>query len=193
MKSSTWKCSGEDKLLLRHRISSHPVEQIITSAPLADFPEPPQITAKSVSLDEAARATLLDALACASDDETRVILNGAYLDVSEPTVVITPWQPMEGICMRVIRCTCRCLPPSLVPDHRFLSWSGFVKDGLWKLAVQPPTKEKGGLSPSGEPPLDVREQAGRGKHTPIGETSPTMSASSPAPSKISDQGAEAIS
>ena len=32
----------------------------------------------------------------------------------------------------------------LIPDHRFLSWSGFVKDGQWKLAVQPPTKDKGG-------------------------------------------------
>ena len=37
------------------------------------------------------------------------------------------------------------LPSSvLIPDHRFLSWSGFVKDGQWKLAVQPPTKDKGG-------------------------------------------------
>ena len=37
------------------------------------------------------------------------------------------------------------LPSSvLVPDHRFLSWSGFVKDGQWKLAVQAPTKDKGG-------------------------------------------------
>ena len=37
------------------------------------------------------------------------------------------------------------LPSSvLIPDHRFLAWSGFVKDGQWKLAVQPPTKDKGG-------------------------------------------------
>jgi hypothetical protein len=31
-----------------------------------------------------------------------------------------------------------------VPDHRFLSWSGFVKDGQWKLGLQAPTKEKSG-------------------------------------------------
>ena len=37
---------GEDKLLLRHRIGSHPVEQVITSVPVADFPQPPQITAE---------------------------------------------------------------------------------------------------------------------------------------------------
>ena len=29
---------SEDKLLLRHRIGSHPVEQVITTAPVTDFP-----------------------------------------------------------------------------------------------------------------------------------------------------------
>ncbi len=134
---------GEDKLLLRHRIGSHPVEQVITSAPVTDFPEPPPITAKPVSLDEAARATLLDALACASDDETRQILNGAYLDVSKPTghyAVAT-----DGRHLFSSNSLHLALPASvLIPDHRFLSWSGFVKDGQWKLSVQVPTKDKGG-------------------------------------------------
>ena len=134
---------SEDKLLLRHRIGSHPVEQVITSVPVADFPQPPQITAKSVSLDEAARGTLLDALACASDDETRVILNGAYLDVSKPGghyAVAT-----DGRHLFSSNSLHLALPSSvLIPDHRFISWSGFVKDGLWKVAVQPSTKDKGG-------------------------------------------------
>ena len=86
---------------------------------------------------------MLDALACASDDETRVILNGAYLDVSKPTghyAVAT-----DGRHLFSSNSLHLALPSSvLVPDHRFLSWSGFVKDGQWKLAVQPPTKEKGG-------------------------------------------------
>ena len=134
---------AEDQLLLRHRIGSHPVEQVITSAPLADFPAVPVITASSVSLDEAARATLLNALACASDDETRVILNGAYLDVSKPSghyAVAT-----DGRHLFASNSLHLALPSSvLVPDHRFLSWSGFVKDGQWKLSVQAPTKDKSG-------------------------------------------------
>ncbi len=134
---------GEDKLLLRHRIGSHPVEQVVISVPVTDFPEPPPITAKPVSLDEAARATLLDALACASDDETRVILNGAYLDVSKPTghyAVAT-----DGRHLFSSNSLHLALPSSvLIPDHRFLAWSGFVKDGQWKLSVQVPTKDKGG-------------------------------------------------
>ena len=134
---------GEDKLLLRHRIGSHPVEQVVTTTPVTDFPAVPPLTASSVSLDEAARATLLNALACASDDVTRVILNGAYLDVSKPTghyAVAT-----DGRHLFASNSLHLALPTSvLVPDHRFLSWNGFVKDGQWKLAVQAPTKDKGG-------------------------------------------------
>ena len=134
---------GDDNLLMRHRIAGHPVEQVITSAPVGDFPQPPQITASSINLDEAARGTLLEALACASDDETRVILNGAYLDVSKPTghyAVAT-----DGRHLFASNSLHLALPSSvLIPDHRFLSWGGFVKDGQWKLAVQPPSKDKGG-------------------------------------------------
>ena len=132
-----------DKLLLRHRIGSHPVEQVIDSAPVGDFPAEPLITAKPINLDEAARATLLNALACASDDETRVILNGAYLDVSKPTghyAVAT-----DGRHLFASNSLHLALPASvLIPDHRLLSWGGFVKDGQWKLSVQPSTKDKGG-------------------------------------------------
>ncbi len=134
---------ADDKLLLRHRIGSHPVEQVITSVPVGDFPAVPPVTASSISLDEAARGTLLNALACASGDETRVILNGAYLDVSKPSghyAVAT-----DGRHLFASNSLHLPLPSSvLVPDHRFLSWSGFVKDGQWKLAVQEPKKDKGG-------------------------------------------------
>ena len=118
---------GEDKLLLRHRIGSHPVEQVISSVHRSQTSRQhaaDHSQADAVNLDEAARATLLDALACASDDETRVILNGAYLDVSKPTghyAVAT-----DGRHLFSSNSLHLALPSSvLVPDHRFLSWSGF--------------------------------------------------------------------
>ena len=134
---------AEDKLLIRRHVDGHPIEQAVTVLPTSDFPAPPQITASSVSLDEAAQSTLLDALACASDDETRAILNGAYLDVSKPTghyAVAT-----DGRHLFASNSLHLALPSSvLIPDHRFIAWSGFVKDGQWKLAVQAPAKDKGG-------------------------------------------------
>jgi DNA polymerase III sliding clamp (beta) subunit (PCNA family) len=134
---------AEDRLVLRHRIGSHPVEQVIASLPASDFPEIPEITTPSISLDEAARSTLLNALDCASEDETRVILNGAYLDVSKPgchCVVAT-----DGRHLFASNSIHLPLASSvLIPDHRFLSWSGFVKDGQWKLSVQEATKSASG-------------------------------------------------
>ena len=51
---------------------------------------------------------------------------------------------MADICTQVIRCTCRCLPRSSCPITASFRGSGFAKDGQWKLAVQPATKDKGG-------------------------------------------------
>ena len=137
----------------------------------------------SVSLDEAARdATLLEALACASDDETRVILNGAYLDVSKPTghyAVAT-----DGRHLFASNSLHLALPSSvLIPDHRFLSWSGFVKGWTVEARRAAADEGEGRLPPSGKPPLDVCHQADRGKRIPTGVTSPTMCASSRAPSR----------
>ncbi len=134
---------ANDKVLIRYHLNNHPVEQVFTVPPAVDFPELPPITASPFSLEEAAKSTLLDTLACASDDETRVILNGAYLDVSKPGghyAVAT-----DGRHLYASNSLHLPLAASvLIPDHRFLSWGGFVRDGQWKLSVQPPTKDKGG-------------------------------------------------
>ena len=134
---------ADDKVLTRYHLNNHPVEQVLTVPPAADFPEMPPITASPVSLDEGAKGTLLDTLACASDDETRVILNGVYLDVSKPNghyAVAT-----DGRHLYASNSLHLPLASSvLIPDHRFLSWGGFVRDGQWKLSVQPPTKDKSG-------------------------------------------------
>ena len=134
---------AEDKVLTRYHLNNHPVEQAFTVPPAADFPELPPIKAAPIQLEETAKSTLLDTLACASDDETRVILNGAYLDVSKPNghyAVAT-----DGRHLYASNSLHLPLASSvLIPDHRFLSWGGFVRDGQWKLSVQPPTKEKGG-------------------------------------------------
>ena len=146
MKSSNWKCSPRTNCCCATASAATRSNRSSPRLRSRTSREPPQITAKSVSLDEAARATLLDALACASDDETRVILNGAYLDVSKPTghyAVAT-----DGRHLFASNSLHLPLPSSvLIPDHRFLSWSGFVKDGQWKLAVQPAHEGQRRLSP----------------------------------------------
>ena len=134
---------ADDKVLTRYHLNNHPVEQVFNVPPAVDFPVVPSITAAPFPLDEAAKSTLLDTLACASEDETRVILNGAYLDVSKSSghyAVAT-----DGRHLYASNSLHLPLASSvLIPDHRFLSWGGFVRDGQWKLSIQPPTKDKGG-------------------------------------------------
>lgn len=73
-----------EHVVLRHRLGHQSVEEKVTTFPVADFPPPPVFTARPAMLEEAAKATLLNALSCASDDPTRTIIQGAYLDVTDP-------------------------------------------------------------------------------------------------------------
>ena len=133
---------GEDNLILRHRIGTQAVEQVFTTPAAGDFPPVPEITAEPVNLEEIARTTLLNALDCASEDETRIIINGAYLDVSRESHYFVGTDGRQLFASNSIH-----LPvgsSALIPDHRFISWGGFAKDGQWKLAVQSPTKKTEG-------------------------------------------------
>ena len=132
-----------DKLILRHRIGSHPVEQVFTTEPVSEFPATPQVGGVGASLSENDRATLLNALQCVSDDETRFILTGIFLDVSKPEshyVVAT-----NGRHLYASNSVHLPLKSSIiVPAHRFLSWGGFGKDGQWQLSSKEQKKDTAG-------------------------------------------------
>lgn len=94
-------------------------------------------------------AAVQQALECASTDETRLILNGAYLDVSKPKahyVVGT-----DGRHLFSSNSFALPLKDSvLIPSHRFLGWKEFHADGEWQLQVAP--KEKDSDDP---PPFQI--------------------------------------
>jgi len=103
------------------------------SLPAAEFPALPQFKGELVPVPDAVRASLHEAFACASTDETRLVLNGAYLDVSKKD------------CHCVVGTDGRHLYSSnsfnlptvkesvIIPQHRFLDWTEFSKDGEWRL------------------------------------------------------------
>ena len=142
----------EPHVVLRHRLGHQAVEEKVTSFPVADYPPLPVFTARPAMLEEAARATLLSALSCASDDPTRTILRGAYLDTTDPAshhVVAT-----NGRCLFSSNSVHLPIPSSvLIPAHRFITWGGFIKDGPWQLTVQEPKK---GTSDSGTIRIESR-------------------------------------
>jgi DNA polymerase III sliding clamp (beta) subunit (PCNA family) len=136
--------SGKLQVTLRYPIGSQFAQQKIESLPVEEFPTLPKIDATPVPLNSGIRQAILEAMECSSTDETRVILNGAYLDVSQPSghyVVAT-----DGRHLFSSNSFSLPLRHSLIiPDHKFLGWREFSNDGEWQLQVQPGPKDNPGM------------------------------------------------
>ncbi|MDR3403249.1 MAG: hypothetical protein P4L99_12200 [Chthoniobacter sp.] len=121
---------------IRAAIGDQFAETKVDSLPVEEFPSLPQIGGDPIALNTALRSAVQQALECASTDETRLILNGAYLDVSKPKahyVVGT-----DGRHLFTSNSFALPLKDSvLIPSHRFLGWKEFHADGEWQLQVAP--------------------------------------------------------
>jgi hypothetical protein len=77
----------------------------------------------------------MEAFQCASVDETRLILNGAYLDVSGKQghyVVATDGRHLYSSNSF----TLDLQNSLLIPEHKFLGWKEFNNDGEWQIRVE---------------------------------------------------------
>jgi len=72
-----------DHIAIRYQIGGQETEQQVPSLPEEEWPAAPTINREGVLLNGALRSALLEALKCASSDETRYVLRGAYIDVSD--------------------------------------------------------------------------------------------------------------
>ena len=133
--------SGKDAATIKYRIGQQFVETKVESLPVEEFPEIPRIKGDAIALPAALRQSIHEALQCASTDETRLILNGAYIDVSDPQ------------CQHVVGTDGRHLFSSnsftlpltkslIIPTHKFIGWKEFNTDGEWQLKLAPPEKKE---------------------------------------------------
>jgi hypothetical protein len=109
-----------------------------------EFPPALKIDATPLQLGSDIRQAILEAMECASTDETRLILNGCYLDMSKRD------------CQQIVATDGRHLYSSnsftlplensvIIPGHKFLGWKEFnSNDGEWQLQVQPGVKDNPG-------------------------------------------------
>lgn len=131
----------EDQAAIRFTVGGQQLEHRCESLPVSEFPPIDEVSGAATALDGRVRQAVHHALACASTDTTRLILNGAFLDVSKPGghhVVGTDGR-------HLFSANSFSLPLStslLVPSHPFLGWKGFNEDGDWRLQVKPATKEQ---------------------------------------------------
>jgi DNA polymerase III sliding clamp (beta) subunit (PCNA family) len=131
---------GKDCIAIRFPVGGDSVEHRCETIPVEEFPPIVEIKHHPVTLDENLRHAIQEALQCASTDETRLILNGAYIDVSKAKahyVVGT-----DGRHLFSSNSFALPLETSLlIPSHRFLGWKEFQQDGDWSLRVAPPEKD----------------------------------------------------
>ena len=107
-----------------------------------EFPPDMVVNEEPVQLDDAFKQALAQAFDCASTDSSRYVLNGACLDVTNKEahyVVATDARHLFSANSFLFD-----VPESIIlPQGKFLTWSGFVEDGPWALRYQPEVKGKG--------------------------------------------------
>ncbi len=100
--------------------------------PVDQFPQVPRIKTDAVPLPPAVRESLHQALDCSSTDETRYILNGAFIDASNPkafNVVGTDGRHLYSANSFTLPIKLSVL----IPSHKFLGWKEFNQDGEWQM------------------------------------------------------------
>jgi len=126
--------NDETSALLKYRIGPQLVETKVESLPVASFPELPRIKSDAIPVPDTLRAAIHQAMQCASTDPTRLILNGACIDVTTPEanyVVGT-----DGRHLLSSNSFTLPLKQSLIiPTHKFIAWKEFSNDGEWQLKV----------------------------------------------------------
>ena len=133
--------AGKNRAILKSQVAGQFIEHTCDSLPVGEFPAMAEIAGEPVVLDADLRRGIHEALQCASDDPTRLILNGAFLDVTKPKahyVVGTDGR-------HLFSSNSFSLPLAeslLIPGHRFLEWKEFRdSNGDWRLTVTKPEKD----------------------------------------------------
>jgi len=144
-------CGREDALIItpvegnqvaiRFPVGGKMIEHRCPSIPVDEYPDITDVRADPIPIDDHLRDAIHDAMGCASVDQTRAILNGACLDVSQPTghyVVAT-----DGHHLFSSNSFKLPLKNSIIiPSHRFLGWKEFNQDGDWTLRAAKPERNQ---------------------------------------------------
>lgn len=107
----------------------------VESPALREFPEESEFHTEPVLLPESFSQRFMEAMQCASTDETRYVLNGVALDVSGPPDSGHYLVGTDGRHLFSANSFTLPLAQSLIiPSHKILTWRGLT--GAWTLASQ---------------------------------------------------------
>ena len=131
---------GKASVTIEYAVGTQVAKATVSSLPVEEFPAIPRMKGEPTPLNDTLRLAIHEAMECASTDETRLILNGAYLDLSKPKahyVVGT-----DGRHLFSSNSFNLPLKASLIiPSHKFVGWKEFNNDGEWQLKTAPAEKK----------------------------------------------------
>ena len=143
----TKNCDRNERLLIdttpggpviKFALADNLGESKVKLIPLAEFPVMPRIQAEAIPLQSELRRSIHEAMECASIDETRYILNGTFIDASNPKanyIVGT-----DGRHLYSANSFALPLKHSLlIRNNKFLGWKEFNNDGEWQLKADDKT------------------------------------------------------
>jgi DNA polymerase III sliding clamp (beta) subunit (PCNA family) len=144
-------CSPTDHLMLiqsdagvalRHQIAGRPVQRVVETLDIEEWPAVPDIREPAVNLDESIKEGILRAFACCSSETTRAALMGAWLDASDSKAhYVMGTDGRHLFSANSFKFDLK--EPVFIPHHAFLERSEVRNDGPWSLTIQPPEHEGG--------------------------------------------------
>lgn len=134
---------GDKETQVRYPIGESFADRKLTFVDLKEWPSTPVVKEVGIAVTDELKNAIRQGLDCSSDDDSRYVIQSAYLDVADPKahyVVGT-----NGSILYSANSFALDLKQSLIiPKRKFLEWSQFWENDNCKLSVLPMNKKKGG-------------------------------------------------
>ena len=125
---------------LRHQIAGRPVECVVETLDIEEWPAVPDIREAAITLDESIKEGILRAFACCSSETTRAAIMGAWLDASDPNAhYVMGTDGRHLFSANSFKLDLK--DPVFIPHHAILERPEFKQDGSWSLTIQPGERE----------------------------------------------------
>lgn len=127
---------------LRHQIAGRPVERVVETLDIEEWPAVPDIREPAITLDESIKEGIQRAFACCSSETTRAAIMGAWLDASDPKAhYVMGTDGRHLFSANSFKLDLK--EPVFIQHHAFLERPEVRNDGPWSLTIQPPEQEGG--------------------------------------------------
>lgn len=127
---------------LRHQIAGRPVERVVDTLAIKEWPAVPDVREPAITLDESIKEGIQRAFACCSTETTRAAIMGAWLDASDPNAhYVMGTDGRHLFSANSFKLDLK--DPVFIPHHAILERPEFKQDGPWSLTMQPAEHEVG--------------------------------------------------